>query len=102
MANWQRTLKMQPEWDQANDGEITTAALAKIVSKRLSALDPFDAESWEEVTRLELVEEFEDLADVPELTQEEFNWFWAKLYEWADTPLDDKFGGKKVCWVQIF
>ena len=102
MADWQRTLDIRTAWDQASDDKITTAALAKIVSERLSDLEPFADGSWEEIARLELVEQFEDLADVPDLTQEEFNWSWAELYDWADTPLDDKFGGKKVCWVQTF
>ena len=47
----------------------------------------------------ELILEFGDFAYYPDGNVNDFDIIMAKLYDWGDTPLDDIFGGKKVCWI---
>jgi len=102
MSDWQRRLKLQPEWDQAGDGTIPIQELAKIISNRLSELAPFPEEQIEE-ERLDLAAEFKCLSVDSELTYKKFNHIMNALYDWADTSLDHNLlGGRKVCWVDIF
>ena len=98
MANWQRMLDLKTEWKQAQADEITAAQLAGIISVKLSELEPFHdnyAEEW----RQELISDFHNLSLEEDLSDDDFNLLMEELYTWADLPLEDKFNGKKVCWV---
>ena len=86
MANWQRKVDFSAYTEKYNEGELSIQEFAKIVAEKLKTL-----------------RKFEDLADDEECMGEEstFNYLLEDLYNWGDTPLDDKFGGKKVCWIQM-
>lgn len=98
MAKWQRHLRMQPEWGQAQEDELTIQELAGVVAKRLRALRPFAEEHIEE-KRDELAEEFEWIAKSPDADREDFDSWMEELYDWGDTRLDADWNGKKVCWI---
>jgi hypothetical protein len=98
MANWQRTLILNPEWDQALSYEITPQALAASIASKLKNLRPFGLEDIE-AERVELVEEFEYLSDSDETDFQEINDLMSQLYDWGDTPLDGHWNGKKVCFI---
>src|SRR5690242_4000049 len=100
MANWQRTIRLNPEWDQAKEGEISIQALAAIVAKKLRAIRPF-GEDYEDLneTREELIDEFESLASDPTAGTSAFDYVMESLFNWGDTSLDGRFGGKKACWI---
>lgn len=102
MADWQRTLYLQPEWDQASDDGIALGTLAGVIAKRLRALKPFDDEYLDGM-RDDIADEFESLRDDPDADRDWFNAVMDNLYDWADMRLDgDVLGGKKVCWVDRF
>lgn len=98
MANWQRHIYLNPEWEQAQEGEISTRELATVVSKRLKALTPFKDE-YVEQSRLDLVDEFEAAAEDADLTVDDFDYLMNELYDWGDIRLDGNWNGKKVCWI---
>lgn len=98
MADWQRKLKLNPEWDEANDDETKVAALAQVIAQRLKALEPFNDEGIDG-ERDEIVDEFNDLSSNQDATFEDLNSIMNRLWDWGDTPLDNKFGGKKVCFI---
>lgn len=98
MANWQRHLKLQPEWGQAQDEEISPQELAAVIAKRLKALMPFK-DGYAEQQRLDLVDDFEAAAEDADLTVNDFDYLMSELYDWGDIRLDDKWNGKKVCWI---
>jgi hypothetical protein len=100
MANWQRHLYLNPEWQQAKDGSITIQALAAVIAKRLRALRPF-GERDEDLNekRDEIAEEFEYIAKTPDATRDDFDNWMCDLYDWGDTRLEQVWNGKKVCWV---
>ena len=79
MANWQRTLKLGPWYAKARDGEITRAALAGIVAKRLITTYPELDDDLEEI-----VVQFESMADDETVSADEFDWVMEELYDWAD------------------
>ena len=100
MANWQRKLLLNPEWDQAQEHGITTQQLAKSIAIKLRALAPFGEEDDEINLELEgIVEEFDDLAQDENASQRDFNSVMQALFDWGDQRLDDNWNGKKVCWV---
>lgn len=101
MSNWQRTLDIKNSWELVKEYEMSQAELAKEIAEKLKLLKPFKNQDidWE---KEEIIEEFENLADDEDENQEWFNYAMNKLYDWADTSLDGKFGGKKVCWVKTF
>jgi hypothetical protein len=103
MTNWQRTILLNPEWGQAQDGDYPVRDLARLISENLTALAPLgNAEVDDE--RDELAWRFGDLAKDTVLTDDEltreFDAAMSDLYDWGDTPLDNKlWQGKKVCWI---
>jgi len=100
MANWQRHIYLNPEWQQAKDGEITIQALAAVLAKRLRALKPFGVRDEDlNEKRDEIAEEFEYIAKTPTATRDDFDNWMEELYDWGDTRLEQGWTGKKVCWV---
>jgi hypothetical protein len=100
MANWQRSIKLNPEWQQAKDGEITIQQLAAVLAKRLRTLRPF-GESDDDLNekRDEIAEEFEYIAQTATATAEDFDNWMEELFDWGDTSLDQGWPRKKACWV---
>ena len=103
MARWQRTLKLQPEWDKAAEDEITVNQLAGVIARRLKDLRPFGGDlAYLDEARDEIVDEFDWLAKDADAGTDDFDNIMESLYDWADTRLDDDWNGKKVCWVDRF
>jgi seryl-tRNA synthetase len=100
MANWQRTLRLNPEWDQAQEHLITTQELARSVAAKIRAMRPFMGE-LENLTDevVEIADELEGLAEDQSATQQDFNCVMQSLYDWGDQKLDENWNGKKVCFV---
>lgn len=100
MANWQRTVRLNPEWDQAKDGEITCQQLAKSISAKLRMIQPFKSE-LEEVTDslAEIIDHFDALAEDGSAGIREIDCAMQELYDWGDMRIDDNWNGKKVCWI---
>ena len=102
MANWQRTLKLQPETDQASAGEISVQELAAVVAKRLRALRPFGDE-YIDNERDEIADEFEWIARSSDAESDDYDEVLDRLYDWGDIHISgDFFNAKKVCWVDCF
>jgi len=101
MAQWTKKLTLTPEWGKALDGEISAQNLAKIVSERIIAMGEYDSEEVEE-SRLELSESFKSFSEDPDTTIDDLDDLMSDLYNWADTPLDSLWNGKKVAWVETF
>lgn len=98
MANWQLHLKMQPEWSMALEGEITHQELAGTIAKRLKELrDIGSARADRE--RVEIADDFEALSTDPWSDEDDFDHLMDMLYDWGDMSLDDKWNGRKVCWI---
>jgi len=100
MTDWQRKLLLNPEWDQAQEGEISTQELARSIAAKLRALKPFGDE-FEQVDdeAEQIAEEFDDLADDPNATKDNFNYVMQSLYDWGDQRFDGEWNGKKACWI---
>jgi len=102
MANWQRKVDFSKYTEQYDKGELSVQEFAKIVAEKLKGLKKFKNPDIDE--RLgELVFYFEDLANdkYNDYAEEDFDYLLEKLYNWGDISLDNKFGGKKVCWIQM-
>ena len=99
MADWKRRLCLKPEWQQAQDGEISSRDLARTIADRLRALRPFGDELLD-TDREMLADEFLDYAESDDEDVAYFDDLMDQLYDWADTPLDSKWNGAKACWVE--
>lgn len=94
MARWQRTLDLKDVWESKD-----LSLIARTIAQRLTEIEPLENEH-SETLRQELIENFSDLADEPAPDVDDFDDLMDKLYDWADTRLDNKpLGGKRVCWV---
>lgn len=98
MANWQRKLILNPEWNQAQEHEISTQELACSIATKLKSLAAVDDDDID-LEREGLVEEFEGLANDADATQTDFNYVMQSLYDWGDQRMDGEWNGKKVCWI---
>ena len=87
MANWQSTIKLNPEWDQCRDDKITRQELAASIARKLTALRPINDDGVEE-RRQELADAFEDMSRDETLSEDEFNGMMSDLYDWGDYALD--------------
>jgi hypothetical protein len=103
MANWQRTVRLNPEWGQAQEGEITYQALAASIVKKLRLLRPFKAELDDINEGLdEIVTEFECLAESADTNVSDIDCVMHDFYDWGDIRLDGDWNGKKVCFIDTF
>ena len=96
MANWQRTLNLKDIWP-TNDPQRIASAIAE----RLLRLEPFSDPSLNRM-RDEFAFEFGSMANDSNVDTDDFDDAMERLYDWADTRLDDVWDGKRVCWVQTF
>lgn len=101
MSNWQRTLNLVDVWKQATAQEVTAQQVATTIANRLEALKDFD-NGYVDNIKFELVESFQDFASDESADFDDLDYLLEELYNWADISLDNKFGGKKVCWVKTF
>jgi hypothetical protein len=97
MANWQNKLDIRDIWEQAQDDEITVQVLAKTIADRLEKINLCEDEGIH-LQRDDLVDEFRFFAEESD-SKDEFDYIMSSLYDWGDTPLDNEFNGKKVCWI---
>lgn len=98
MSQWQRNLDIKDIWKLAEDEEITPQELAKQVAERLEKLQVFNIVNVDE-EREEIILELKDFSTCDDVTVDDFNGILSRCYDWGDISLDDKFGGKKVCWI---
>jgi hypothetical protein len=99
MADWQRKINMNPELTKWQDGEITVQELAVAMARKVRAIADFKDHDDLNDERDELAAEFEGMADDPSLTTSDFDDVMQRLLDWGDTKLDNKWNGKKVCWI---
>lgn len=97
MANWQRELNISNAFRKAQEREIDRKELAAAIALKLLALRPFGIATID-LEREDIADDFANFeGDV-----DEFDHLMDRLYDWADTALDDKWNGRKVCWVRTF
>jgi len=108
MADWQRTIDIKESWDMTCADAMPTHALAKEIAKKMRALEPLhepkfnSTESWINHKLDDVAQEFENFAEEESDDLEWFDHAMRELYDWADIALDNKFGGKKNCWIKTF
>lgn len=101
MANWQRKIVLNPEWELARDGEFSMQHLAAAIAQRLKALTPFSDDELEE-GRQDIIWEFEQISKSDDATTSDIDAAMEALYDWGDTRMDDVWNGRKACWVDTF
>lgn len=119
MADWQFKLEFKEFWQ---DDEIALfdksqkvvdgikALLSDIRKQADSISDHFKAFKQLKESYMDMADElendilpmFEALVETESEDVEDFDYALEALYEWADTSLDNKWGGKKMCWVNTF
>lgn len=86
MANWQRTLRLNPEWLQCKADEIAMQECARSIAVKLRART---VRPWLEIDhqRDNLVARFDALALAPEGEHDSrtLNRIMRDLYDWGDT-----------------
>jgi hypothetical protein len=95
MAQWVHHLSIKNEGKAARHDEITIKELATSIAKKLKKF------------RLDEDYELQDLIDQFEFfpidaDKDNFDYIMEDLYNWADRPLNNTFGGKKNCWIETF
>lgn len=93
MSQWMNRLDLKDLWKKHRNDEITIEEIGKEIAKRIRKLKCYKTQ---EETLEEIALNFENISDND---VEEFDGILSDLYDWADTPLDNKFGGKKMCWI---
>ncbi len=98
MAKWVNTVDFSAEKQAYKNGEITLQQLAAAAAKAVERADKgLDHNLW--CDKQDIVLEFEDIAASDAADPENFDDVLTMLYDWADTRLDDHWGGRKVAWV---
>lgn len=108
MSIWINHLRIKEEFQKAKNEETKEANLL-LLQKIISELKRIN-KNKQDNTILDLIEEFEYLKDDLEMNnfknkkdfQDDFNYLFNDLYDWADISLDGKFGSKKNCWIETF
>jgi hypothetical protein len=97
MANWVHRINLKQAWAKADEDE-NFRALSKVVIDKLKMIDFGPDYNYD---RDEIINEFQYLIDDEESNINDFNSLWNTFYDFADTPLDNKWNGKKLLWVEI-
>lgn len=96
MAIWTHKLELKDLHQSFDNDEISIEDVADGVVNRINALMP----SIPPYLQGELRNIRDDFAVVNDV--ESYDEALNDLYDWADTSLDGKFGGRKLCWVNTF
>lgn len=101
MAQWQRKILLNPEWDQAKDGTISNQLLALSIANKLRALKPFGGEDADlDDSREDIIADFESMSRDATLTTSEFDNQMGALFDWGDQTIGGSgWNGKKACWI---
>jgi hypothetical protein len=102
MANWQYKINFRDESTGYEDGSVSIQGLAECVNKKiLSIKDSVSVRFPDEVEDLlQVAELFSDISMDPDSTVEDFDNALEQLYDWGDTSLDNKWNGRKLCWIE--
>ena len=99
MANWKYSIKLGVEFQQYHDKKIAVADLSKAIANKLKNLLFY---TRDEKFR-DIVKGFDDLScPAAEATIDDFDDAMRGLYDWGDTPLDNKWHRVKMCWIDTF
>lgn len=115
MADWQFKLDFKDFW---RNEEMPLFERSELVVERIKNLIPEIRErakglehfkAWKQFreTLNDMADElendvlpmFEELVEMKSEDVEDFDNALSYLYDWADAPLDNNWGGKKMCWV---
>lgn len=103
MANWQMKLEIKDFYHKFPD-ELSIQEVAKLMSERIDEKLPFIKahflDYFEEIEEISI--QFSDLAEYEDADADDFDYIMEDLYNWADTSLDGKWGGKKLMWIETF
>lgn len=103
MSNWQMRIDLSDFWHKYPD-ELTLHDISKKLVAKLKLAHPEVKKRFPRYSKsfITIIKEFELFAN-GEVTLnsnvEEFNQILDRLYDWADTSLDNEVGGKKLCWI---
>jgi hypothetical protein len=103
MALWQRELDLRPSYyDTDPDDPDQIRALARLVARKLRALQPFTGFvgcADIEIRRKSLIYEFTSVSKDKNADKDDFNRVMVWLYNWADQEIGRQWPPKKVCWI---
>lgn len=104
MAQWQMQLDFRAAKESYHDGAISLDELAARVVETIKAKLPRAKEINVDLGQQledDVLILFEEIAEDDEhsFDENDFDNALEALYDWADTPLDNHFGGKKMCWI---
>lgn len=110
MADWQFTLTVEDIWIKSSkETEETDYVPAWFIDELLKRLKVMHEEIKKSSSikfrsmgdSLEfIILDIEVLKEPEGIQKDDFNNIWKTLYDWADTSLDNQFGGKKMCWIK--
>jgi len=105
MAQWQLKLILKDFWDKYPE-ELTLQQVSQKLLERMNELRPEVEKRFPDYLDDfdNSIEDFELFAEDDSMNEEEeeFNYRLDNLYDWADISLDNTFGGKKLCWIELF
>jgi TRAP-type mannitol/chloroaromatic compound transport system substrate-binding protein len=106
MTQWQMTLEMKDIMQKLRSNEFTLQEASKEIIRRLEKLRPkVESKFADYLSDFEdVIDDFEVFAEDDSMNDEtgEFDYRLSNLYDWGDISLDNKFGGKKMCWINNF
>lgn len=104
MAKWQSRIDLADLWTRRySDPSFTVAQLSAEVGKRVAASRNFVGLDRVLIAeRDEIADDFLALSRSATADVEEFDEILERLYDWADTKLDDAWPPKKVAWIATF
>lgn len=88
MRNWKTSLKIKDAWVKAQNEEITTEELIKIIMQKTKTLN-IKKDYWLDA----IMEKFEEMLDIGDPSKDDFDIIWNDFYDWADN---------NDCWVETF
>lgn len=101
MSIWTRTLDLAHEWEKTKRDEMSPAELAKIIVLKLKMMQPI-GNTHIDAVKQEIIDALVTFTKDEGLDNDDFDAIIRDLYDWADTPLDDRWNGRKVCWIKTF
>lgn len=99
MANWRHTVNISKEWQAVKDKTMEVWELTDVLSEHLKRINTNATDDVDWVLE-DIIDELSDFAKDKITDVDAFDAIMHQVYDWADTPLSDRWPCDRKCWIQ--
>lgn len=99
MYDYENVLDIKEIWGKAKREEISLQEFSKMLSNRISNVDDTGLDHIDDM-KMQVIEEFEILANLERVDKKDFDEIWEMFYNWADSLIFNESGRNINCHIK--